>query len=140
MSEFAWMSRRHALAGATATAGLAACQRLPQASKSPMTFKPDALATLEANLKANVATGQPPGLVALISRGRETHAFPVGALSLGGPAVPRDAIFRLASMTKPITAVAAMMLVEDGRLKLDEPIERLAPELTNRRAPQRPDG
>jgi CubicO group peptidase (beta-lactamase class C family) len=138
MSEFAWMSRRHALVGAAA--GLAACQRLPQASKSPMTFKPDALATLEANLKSNVATGQPPGLVALVARGEAVHAFPVGAMSLDGPPVPRDAIFRIASMTKPITAVAAMMLVEAGKLKLDEPIDRLAPELANRRVLTRPDG
>ena len=136
MSEFAWMSRRHALVGA---AGLAACQRLPQASKT-MTFKPDGLATLEEDLEANVATGQPPGLVALVGRGDAVHAFPVGAMSLGGPPAPRDAIFRIASMTKPITAVAAMMLVEDGKLKLDEPIDRLAPELANRRVLKRSDG
>ena len=105
-----------------------------------MTFRPDALATLEKHLKANVATGQPPGLVALVARGGETQAFPVGAMSLGGPPVPRDAIFRLASMTKPITAIAAMMLVEEGKLALDEPIDRLAPELADRRVLKRPDG
>lgn len=140
MSEFAWMSRRHFLSGATATVGLAACQRLPQASKRPMTFKPDALATLEANLEANVATGQPPGLVALLGRGEQTHVWPVGRMAIEGPPVARDTIFRLASMTKPITAVAAMMLVEEGKLKLDEPIERLAPELADRRVLKRPDG
>lgn len=139
MSEFAWMSRRHALSGAAATAGLASCQRLPETRKT-MPFKPDALATLEANLKANVATGQPPGLVALVSRGDATHAWPVGVMSLGGAPVARDTIFRIASMTKPITAVAAMMLEEEGKLRLDEPVERLAPELADRRVLKRPDG
>ena len=139
MSEFAWMSRRYALTGAAATVGLAACQRLPETSKT-MTFKPDGLATLEKDLKANVATGQPPGLVALVSRGAATHAWPVGVMRLGGPAVPRDAIFRIASMTKPITAVAAIMLVEEGKLTLDEPVDRLAPELANRRVLKRMDG
>jgi Beta-lactamase len=56
-----------------------------------------------------------------------------------GP-VPRDAIFRVASMTKPITAVAAMMLVEEGKLRLDEPIDRLAPELAHRCVLKRMDG
>ena len=45
----------------------------------------------------------------------------------------RDTIFRIASMTKPVAAVAAMMLVEDCKLRMDEPIDRLIPELANRR-------
>jgi CubicO group peptidase (beta-lactamase class C family) len=49
-------------------------------------------------------------------------------------------IFRLASMTKPITAVAAMMLIEEGKLKLDEPIDLLAPELADHRVLKRIDG
>jgi len=140
MSEFAWMSRRHALAGAAALTGLAACERkLPEARK--MGFSNEGVARLEADLKANVAKGQPPGLVALVARNDQTHIWPVGAMTLAGkPAVQRDTIFRIASMTKPITAVAAMMLVEEGRLKLDEPIDRLAPELANRRVLKRPDG
>jgi CubicO group peptidase (beta-lactamase class C family) len=106
-----------------------------------MTFSGNGLAKVEADLKANVARGQPPGLVAYLGRGDQTHIWPVGAMTLAGrPPVPRDAIFRIASMTKPITAVAAMMLVEDGKLKLDEPVDRLAPELANRKVLKRPDG
>ncbi|WP_293352157.1 serine hydrolase domain-containing protein [Phenylobacterium sp.] len=140
MSEFAWMSRRHALAGTVAVAGLAACGRkLPEARK--VGFSDTGLAKLEADLKANVAKGQPPGLVALVARGGQTHIWPVGAMTLESkPPVHRDTIFRLASMTKPITSVAAMMLIEDGKLKLDEPIDRLAPELANRRVLRRMDG
>jgi CubicO group peptidase (beta-lactamase class C family) len=104
-----------------------------------MTLTTDGLAKLEAHLKAHVAEGQPPGLVALVGRGGETQVVPAGAMAIGGPPVPRDAIFRLASMTKPVTAVAAMMLVEEGRLRLDEPVERLAPELADRRVLTRMD-
>src|SRR5439155_586774 len=52
----------------------------------------------------------------------------------------RDTIFRLASLTKPILATATMMLVEDGTLALDEPIDRLLPELADRRVLRRIDG
>ncbi|MBU1374374.1 MAG: beta-lactamase family protein [Alphaproteobacteria bacterium] len=106
-----------------------------------MQFTETGLARLEADLKANVAKGQPPGLVALVARGDQTHIWPVGGMTLSGqPPVARDTIFRIASMTKPITAVAAWMLIEEGKLKLDEPIDRLAPELANRRVLKRMDG
>jgi CubicO group peptidase (beta-lactamase class C family) len=52
----------------------------------------------------------------------------------------RDTIFRIASLTKPITATAAMMLIEEGRLHLDEPVDRLLPELGDRRVLRRIDG
>ena len=52
----------------------------------------------------------------------------------------RDTIFRITSMTKPITAAAAMILVEDGKLALDEPVERLLPELADRQVLTRIDG
>ena len=102
-------------------------------------FTADGLAKLEAELDGQVQQGQPPGLVGLVARGGETHAFAVGAMAIGGPPVRRDTIFRIASMTKPITSVVAMMLVEEGKLKLDEPIERLAPELANRQVLRRMD-
>lgn len=139
MSEFAWMSRRHAVVGTAAAAGLAACGSKPSEARE-MGFSDTGLVRLEADLKANVAKGQPPGLVALVARGDRTRIWPAGAMALGGAApVQRDTIFRLASMTKPITAVAAMMLIEDGKLKLDEPVDRLAPELANRRVLKQPD-
>lgn len=52
----------------------------------------------------------------------------------------RESIFAMASMTKPITAVAAMMLVEEGKLRLDEPVDRLLPELANRKILNDPKG
>ena len=143
MSEFAWMSRRHALTGAaalTGLTGLAACDRkLPEARR--MGLDSGGLGRLETHLMDHVAADQPPGLVAYVARADQVRVIPAGRMSLdGGAEVPADAIFRIASMTKPITAVAAMMLVEAGKLKLDEPIDRLAPELANRRVLKRPDG
>jgi CubicO group peptidase (beta-lactamase class C family) len=74
-----------------------------------------------------------PGLVALVSRGGETHVDAIGKLSFEDDApMRRDAIFRIASMTKPVTAAAAMILVEDGRLRLDDPVDEFLPELANR--------
>jgi CubicO group peptidase (beta-lactamase class C family) len=135
-------TRRHTLLAAAALAsGLGAGQVRAAGRTRMIGFSPDGLSGLEAELKRHVAQNQPPGLVAWISRGDEIHAWPMGTMTLGGRRpVPRDAIFRIASMTKPITAVAAMMLVEDGQLKLDEPIDRRAPELADRRVLKRPDG
>jgi CubicO group peptidase (beta-lactamase class C family) len=97
-----------------------------------VTFKPHELTKLQANLERHVAEKQPPGLVAWISGAGEQYVVPVGAMSIDGPPIQRRAIFRIASMTKPVTAVAAMMLVEEGVLRLDEPIDGLAPELAAR--------
>jgi len=75
-----------------------------------------------------------PGLVALVSHNDDVHVEVLGTLSFGDPApMKRDTIFRIASITKLITAVAAMILVEECRLRLDDSIEPWLPELANRR-------
>jgi len=75
-----------------------------------------------------------PGLVALISHHDDVHIETIGALSIDYvETMQRDTIFRIASLSKLITAVAAMILVEDCRLRLDESIEPWLPELANRR-------
>ncbi|HEX4375695.1 MAG TPA: serine hydrolase domain-containing protein [Steroidobacteraceae bacterium] len=98
-----------------------------------MTFNPEGIARLESDLAMHVEQGQPPGLVAFAGHEGDGRVLPLGRMAIGGAPVARDTIFRIASMTKAITAVAAMMLVEDGKLRLDEPIDRLAPELASRR-------
>ena len=82
-----------------------------------------------------------PGSSTLISRRGEVHVDAIGTRPLGGrEPMRRDTIFRIASMTKPITAVAAMILVEECKLRLDEPVDRLLPELADRRVLKRLDG
>lgn len=87
-----------------------------------------------------VQRGEMPGLVTLVSRRGETHVDAIGSLSIGGAAMRRDTIFRMSSMTKPVAAIATLMLIEDGKLKLDEPVDRLLPELADRRVMKNVDG
>lgn len=88
-----------------------------------------------------IERGQVPGLVTLVSRHGEVHADAIGVQSVGGQVpIRRDTIFRISSMTKPITAAATMILVEECKLRLDESVDRLLPELANRRVLKRLDG
>jgi CubicO group peptidase (beta-lactamase class C family) len=98
------------------------------------------LGRMQDTMARHVESGAVPGLVALVARRDEVQAGAFGALSVGGEPMRRDTIFRVASMTKPVTAVAAMILVEECLLRLDEPVDRLLPELADRRVLQRLDG
>src|SRR5438105_10407685 len=92
------------------------------------------LGRMHAVMAGYVERGDVPGLVTLVSRRGETHVDAIGTTALGGrDPMRRDTIFRISSMTKPITAVATMILVEDCTLRLDEPVDRLLPELAGRR-------
>ena len=87
-----------------------------------------------------------PGLVTLVSRRGETHVEAVGMKAAGGPGAAenepmrRDTIFRIASMSKPIIAAATMILVEECKLRLDDPVDPLLPELADRKVLRRLDG
>src|SRR5262249_17162728 len=88
-----------------------------------------------------VERGDVPGIVPQLSRRGEVHVDAVGMKALGGSTpMRRDTIFRIPSMTKPITAAATMILVEECKLRLDEPVDRLLPELANRKVLKRLDG
>jgi CubicO group peptidase (beta-lactamase class C family) len=85
--------------------------------------------------------GVAPGLVTVVSRRGETHVDAIGTKAVGGGGpMARDTIFRISSMTKPVTAVATLMLIEDGRIGLDEPVDRLLPELADRQVLRSIDG
>ncbi len=85
-------------------------------------------------MAGHVGAGRVPGLVLALSRGDDVHTDAIGVAAVGGSEPIRpDAIFRITSMTRPVTAVATLMLVEQGRLALDEPVGRLLPELAGRR-------
>ncbi|MBB5083184.1 serine hydrolase domain-containing protein [Nonomuraea endophytica] len=92
------------------------------------------LSRLGRVLTGPVESGHVPGLVALISRGLDTHVEVLGSMRAGGDApMRRDAIFRMASLSKPVTAAAVMILVEECRLRLDDPVDEWLPELAERR-------
>ena len=80
-----------------------------------------------------VERGQVPGMVNLVARRDEVRVDVIGTKAVGGGPMRRDTIFRIASMTKPIAAVAAMILVEECALRLDDPVDALLPELSGRR-------
>jgi CubicO group peptidase (beta-lactamase class C family) len=74
------------------------------------------------------------GVAWLAARDGDVEVGTAGVLTRGEPApIRRDTQFRIASMTKPVTAVAALLLVEECRLRLDDPVDALLPELANRR-------
>jgi CubicO group peptidase (beta-lactamase class C family) len=104
------------------------------------TLRPDGLERFAQVANDHVRPDRVPGLVALLARGDEVVVHALGRLSLDGPPVARDSLFRIASTTKPVTAVAALSLVTDGTLGLDEPVGGLLPELAHPRVLRRMDG
>ena len=88
-----------------------------------------------------VARGEIPGIITLVARRGAAQVDVIGRTAAGdAPPLQRDSIFRIASLSKPVTAAAALIAIEDGRLALDEPVDRLLPELANRRVLRQIDG
>ncbi len=88
-----------------------------------------------------VERGEVPGLITLVSRRGEVHVDVIGTQAFkDSTPMRRDTIFRISSMTKPIIAVATMLLVEECKLRLDDSVERWLPELAGRRVLKRLDG
>ncbi|MFD0470139.1 serine hydrolase domain-containing protein [Nonomuraea thailandensis] len=87
------------------------------------------MADLRGLLQGYVDDGSLPGAVGLVARGDQVEVAVAGSMAVGGAPMAADSIFRFASISKPIAAAAVMMLVEDGRLALDEPIRTWLPEL-----------
>jgi CubicO group peptidase (beta-lactamase class C family) len=104
------------------------------------TLSSDGLHRLHEAASRHVADDMVPGLVMLVAAGDQVHAEALGRLMVGGPLVARDSVFRIASTTKPITGAVTLALVDDGLISLDEPVDRLLPELANRRVLRRLDG
>jgi CubicO group peptidase (beta-lactamase class C family) len=108
---------------------------LPRAEPETVGMSSARLARIVPALQAQIEAGQLPGAVIAIARhGKLVLHEAVGHL---GPdrstPMPRDALFAIASMTKPITGVAALMLWEEGLLGLADPVERFLPALGDRR-------
>jgi CubicO group peptidase (beta-lactamase class C family) len=89
---------------------------------------------LRSTLSRHVDQGEVPGLVALVAGGDDVHVEAIGKKAVTDTGlIERDTIFRIASITKPIAGVAAMLLVEDGLMALDDPVARWLPELAEPR-------
>jgi CubicO group peptidase (beta-lactamase class C family) len=95
---------------------------------------------VKATLTEYVDRGVLPGVVAIVERDGVASVTVEGALSHGGLPMRGDSLFRLDSVTKVLTAAGALSLVDDGRLALDEPVDRWLPELADRQVLRRIDG
>jgi len=107
----------------------AAAQSLPTAAPQELGFSPERLARISSWLRDDIAKGTIPGAVLMIVRhGKVAHFEAAGSLDPETKApMTKDAIFRIYSMTKPIVSVAVMMLLEQGRIKLEDPIAKYIP-------------
>ncbi len=129
------MSHRHASTQRQAAV-------LPSVSPEQAGLCPQRTRQLMAALQAEVQRLRLPGAVALIARhGKLALLESVGSLDpASGVAMPTDAIFRIYSMTKPIVSVAALMLMEQGQLLLNDPVAKYLPEFANQQVGRLVDG
>jgi CubicO group peptidase (beta-lactamase class C family) len=114
------------------TGSVAWAQSLPSAKPEQVGLSSERLDRVGQVLKAEIAKGKLPGAVALVARkGRVAYFESFGLQDkASGTPMANDAIFRIYSMTKPLVSVAAIMLMEDGRLVLTDPVSLHLPELT----------
>ena len=121
------------LLGWILTASLAFAQGLPTASPEAVGLSSARLARVTDLVKGEIAKGRYPGAVALVARrGKVAYFEALGQRDpQSGAPMTKDAIFRLYSMTKPFASVAAMMLVEDGKILLSDPVSKYLPKLKN---------
>ena len=118
------------LAASTALAGPAQHNHAPTA---PAAAGSIAVPKATALIESYPATRKAPGVVAVIGVGHSTLTRASGAIAFdaGAAKADGDTLWRVYSMTKPITGMAAMMLIEDGKLKLDDPISKFIPAFKN---------
>jgi len=118
-----------------------ASHTFPAAGPEEAGLSATGLARLTAVMQREVDTRRVPGLSMLIARGGKlAYRRDIGALRPGGPALKDDAIFRIFSMTKPVVSVALMMLVEDGRLQISDPLAKFVPEFASPKVGVETDG
>ena len=116
------------LVAALVALALAACAGMPQQGAG---FSKERLDALTERMQADVQKGQIPGAVMLVARNGSIAYFE----ALGtrdpktGAPMQKDSVFRIYSMSKPIVTAAAMILVEEGRLQLSDPVSTYLPEL-----------
>src|SRR5216684_2138224 len=130
-----WRTDARAVGGLVAVLAVAAATGwllpVPAESAAPIagSFSREGLDRVSDYIRNEIATGKIPGAILLIQQ----HGKPVYSENFGVRDVATklpmsaDTIFRLYSMSKPITSVAAMMLVEDGKLKRDDPVSKFIP-------------
>ncbi len=124
------------------TSSIATSAALPVDTPEAVGLCPQRTANLIAVLQTEVARHRLPGAVALVARhGKIVLYEPVGALDPASSApMAKDAIFRIYSMSKPLVSVAVMMLMEQGKLLLNDPVAKYLPEFAHQKVTTLVDG
>ena len=120
--------------GANSTVNAGQDHELPTArSAAEVGFDAQRLARLDAFIRASVDEGRFPGVMTMVARHGKVVAFNSYGMAdvASGRTLAKDTIFRIYSMTKPVTAVAMMMLFEEGKWKLDDPVSKFIPEFAH---------
>ena len=122
------------LVGLLFSTGIVWAQSLPTASPEQVGLSSERLERVSRAMRNEIEAGKIPGAVALVARrGRVVYFESFGLRDkASGEPMPKDAIFRIYSMTKPFTSVAAMMLMEEGRFLLTDPVSKFLPQLARR--------
>lgn len=106
-------------------------QVLPHARAEEAGMSSDRLHLIKPAMKRYIREDKLPGIITVVARkGKIVHLEKCGVMDVGKP-MKNDAIFRIASMTKPVTSVAVMMLFEEGRFALDDPVDKYILEFRN---------
>jgi len=123
-----------------ATAGVACADPpLPMAKPESVGMSSERLARIGEALKADIGAGRIPGAVIAIARHGKLAMFEAYGWrdKQAGLPMTTDTIFNIASMTKPITAVGALVLYEQGRIQIDDPLSKYFPKFANSRVARR---
>jgi len=122
--------RTLAVVGALTLAPVALGREIPSVAPEKEGFSAQRLARLDAKMHSYVDSGGTAGVITLIARhGRVVHFDVYGKADIeDGTPLKADTLFRMYSMTKPITSTALLMLYEEGRFQLDDPLSRYLPE------------
>lgn len=121
-------------------AGAIGAQQLPTASPESVGLSPERLQRIETAVAQSIKDQQIAGAVTMVVRhGKVAYLKAQGMQDReAGKPMPADALFRICSMTKPITSVAVMMLYEEGKFALEDPISKYLPEFKNPKVLVRP--
>ena len=112
---------------------LAAASSVPTAKPEDVGVSSERLQRISQMIQRRIAAGEMSGAVAIVARkGKIVHLEAQGVMDLDSKKpMAKDTMFRVASMTKPVTGLAIMMMIEEGKVRLNDPVSRYIPEFKN---------
>ena len=124
------IAAKHALVFTLLALPLAAASSVPTAKPEDVGISSDRLQRISQMIQRRIAAGEMTGAVAIVARkGKIVHLEAQGVMDLDSKKpMAKDTMFRVASMTKPVTGLAIMMMIEEGKVRLNDPVSRYIPE------------